>query len=83
MVSNRLEQINAHFKPSQFKVTVADKVAVVQMDPPTKLIFLTAPLILQLNEVMLELEKNDEVSVVVLTGKGKSFATGADIGQLN
>ena len=53
------------------------------MDPPTKLIFLTAPLILQLNEVMLELEKNDEVSVVVLTGKGKSFATGADIGQLN
>ena len=29
MVSKRLESINAHFKPSQFKVTVADKVAVV------------------------------------------------------
>ena len=82
MVS-RLAQINAHFKPSQVKVTINDKVALVQMDPPTKLIFLTEPLISELNEVFLELEKNDTVSVVVLTGKGRSFATGADIGKIN
>ena len=82
MVS-RLAQINAHFNPSCVKVTVKDKVALVEMNPPTKLIFLTEPLISELNEVFLELEKNDSVSVVVLTGKGRSFATGADIGKIN
>ena len=83
MVESRLASINAHFKPSQVKVTVKDKVALVQMDPPTKLIFLTEPLISELNEVFLELEKNDNVSVVILTGKGRSFATGADISRIN
>ena len=53
------------------------------MDPPTKLIFLTEKLISQLNEVLIELEKNDAVSVVILTGRGNSFATGADIGKLH
>ena len=36
--------VNAHFNPKQIKVTVADKVALVQMDPPTKLIFLGRPI---------------------------------------
>lgn len=36
-----------------------------------------------MNDVFLELEKNDAVSVVILTGKGRSFATGADIAKIN
>ena len=52
------------------------------MNPPTKLIFLAKPLILELNEVFAELEKNDAVSVVILTGKGNSFATGANIMEI-
>ena len=80
MVESRIAAVNAHFKPSQIKVTVKNKVALVQMDPPTKLIFLGDTLFKELNEIFLELEKNDDVSVVILTGKGKSFATGADIG---
>ena len=83
MVESRLAAINAHFKPSCVKVTIKDKIALVQMNPPTKLIFLTEPLISELNEVFLELEKNDNVSVVILTGKERSFATGADIGKIN
>jgi enoyl-CoA hydratase/carnithine racemase len=65
------------------KVTVKDKVALVEMNPPSRLIFLTTPLIQELNEVLLALEKDPEVSVVVLTGKGNSFATGADIKQIS
>ena len=80
MVESRIAAVNAHFTPSQIKVTVKNKVALVQMDPPTKLIFLGDTLFKELNEIFLELEKNDDVSVVILTGKGKSFATGADIG---
>ena len=74
--------IAGHFKPSQVKVTVKDKIALVEMNPPTKLIFLARPLILELNEVFFELEKNSEVSVVILTGKGDSFATGANIAEI-
>ena len=63
-------------------MTVTDKVAIVQMDPPTKLIFLAKPLIQELNEIFLQLERDDDVSVVILTGKGNSFATGANIKEI-
>ncbi len=45
MVEQRLAAVNAHFNPKQVRVTVKDKVAVVHMDPPTKLIFLARPII--------------------------------------
>ena len=82
MVEARLAAVNAHFNPKQVKVTVSDKVALVQMDPPTKLIFLARPLMLELSQIFLQLERDDDVSVVVLTGKGTSFATGANINEI-
>ena len=45
MVEKRLAAVNAHFNPKQVKVTVQDRVAVVQMNPPTRLIFLAKPII--------------------------------------
>ena len=45
MVEKRLAQVNAHFNPKQVRVTVQDRVAVVTMDPPSKLIFLARPII--------------------------------------
>ena len=82
MVEKRLAQVNAHFSPKQVKVTVQDRVAVVTMDPPSKLIFLARPIILELTEIFLQLEKDEDVSVVILTGKGRSFATGASINEI-
>jgi len=82
MVEGRLAAVNAHFNPKQVKVTVVDKVALVQMDPPTKLIFLARPIMQELSEVFLQLERDDAVSVVILTGKGNSFATGANIKEI-
>ena len=82
MVESRLAAVNAHFNPKQVKVTVQDKVALVQMDPPAKLIFLARPLMLELNEVFMALERDDDVSVVILTGKDNSFATGANIMEI-
>ena len=37
---------------------------------------------LQLSECFLQLERDENVRVVILTGKGKAFAAGADIGNL-
>ena len=83
MVENRLKAINAHFTPSMVTVSMHGAVAVVQMNPPTKLIFLSNPLMEQLQQTFLVLEKDPSVSVVILTGKDNSFATGANIAELN
>ena len=83
MVDTRLKAINAHFTPSMVKVTIKDSIAVVQMDPPTKLIFLSNPLMEQLQQTFEVLEKDSSVSVVILTGKENSFATGANINELD
>ena len=50
MVEKRLAAVNAHFKPSMVRVTVSEGVATVFMDPPTKLIFLSNPLMEQLQQ---------------------------------
>ena len=88
---NRLSILNDHF--SMNKVSAAEKwvrttidrdthVALVEMNPPTKLIALGTRQMTSLSDELDELEKNDDVSVVVLTGKGRSFAVGADIQEL-
>jgi len=61
-----------------------DRVALVELNPPTKLIFLSFPLIKALGDELTKHEKDPGVSVVVLTGKrgSSSFATGADINEL-
>lgn len=62
------------------------KIALVEMDPPkAKLIFLSRPLIKDLNEVLLQIENDDRVNVVILTGRlgSPSFATGANINELD
>ena len=82
MVESKLEALNAHFIPSQVKCTIKDKVALVEMNPPSKLIFLGRPIVEQLQQTFLALESDPEVNVVILTGKGNSFAVGADIKEL-
>ena len=84
--------MNAQFEASKTtqkaltKTTImADKkIAILEMTPPTKLIFLTTPLIIEVSNKLLELQQNDEVNVVILTGKigSPSFATGANINEI-
>ena len=51
MIEARLAAVNAHFNPKQIKVTVYDKVALVQMDSPTKLTVISKPILEELNTV--------------------------------
>jgi len=50
MVEEKLAALNAHFTPSLVKCTVKDKVALVEMNPPSKLIFLGRPIMEQLSQ---------------------------------
>ncbi|TNV76321.1 hypothetical protein FGO68_gene5784 [Halteria grandinella] len=88
---DRLTTLSLHLTPAPtsapprdlLNVTIKDKVALIEMNPPTKLIFMTKPLVTQITDEIESLEQNPDVNVIVLTGKDNSFAVGADINELN
>ena len=57
-------------------------VAILTIDRPEALNALTADVLRDLGEAMDAVEANDEAYVVILTGAGRSFVAGADIGQM-
>jgi enoyl-CoA hydratase len=59
-------------------------VAVVTLNRPNVLNALNAHLLAELSLALMELDRNDDVRAIVITGAGaKAFAAGADIGELN
>ncbi len=63
------------------KVTITEGVAVVTLDrPPVNA--LNSALLAELGEVAAELSERRDLRGVVLTGEGKAFVAGADIGQM-
>ncbi|MGN6733992.1 MAG: enoyl-CoA hydratase/isomerase family protein, partial [Candidatus Binatia bacterium] len=60
-----------------------DKVAIVTMNRPEKLNALSYELGCEIDEELTQLEKDDEVRVVILTGAGpRAFSAGGDIMQM-
>ena len=64
------------------EVTKKDHIAVVTMNRPEALNALNEQVLRDLNAALDAVEANDEVLVVILTGAGRSFVAGADIGQM-
>lgn len=65
-------------------VEIDGAVAVVTLNRPSVLNALNAQLLNELSQALSELESNDDVRVLIITGAGtKAFAAGADIGELN
>ncbi len=60
-----------------------DGIAVVTMNRPKALNALNSEMLTELKSVIRELNSDDEVSVVVFTGSGKSFVAGADIAEMS
>ncbi|RAX46835.1 enoyl-CoA hydratase/isomerase family protein [Arthrobacter sp. AQ5-06] len=67
----------------QISVSVADGVAWVIIDNPTKKNALTKAMCLQIQELMPTLEADPDVAVVVLRGAGNTFSAGATINELS
>ncbi len=62
---------------------VKDGVAVISINRPQALNALNSETLIELDACVSEVEKNDDVKVVILTGAGeKSFVAGADIGEM-
>src|SRR5690606_9736629 len=63
-------------------LAVADRIATVTINRPDKLNALNAEVIRRLGEVMDEIETRDDAGGILLTGAGRAFVAGADIGEL-
>ena len=62
-----------------FRVELADKIAHVQINRPEKINAMNADFWKEIVEIFREIEDNDEVRVVVLSGAGKHFSSGIDL----
>lgn len=58
-------------------------IGIITLNRPKSLNALNSQLIRELNEVLDEIEKDDSVSVVIVTGHEKFFAAGADITEIS
>ena len=61
---------------------VKEHVAVMTVNRPEALNALNTAVLNELDKVIDEVEGNDEVYVAILTGEGRSFVAGADIGEM-
>ena len=59
-----------------------DRVAVLTLNDPDRRNSLTGPMVDEIVETMDALEADDSVGAVVVTGAGKGFCAGADLGNL-
>ena len=59
-----------------------DQVAVLTIDRPESLNALNTQVLCDLDEAIAKVEQADDVRVVILTGAGRSFVAGADIGEM-
>lgn len=65
---------------SYIKTSIDDRgIATVRLDRADKHNAFNAEIIAALTDALLEVGRNDDVRVVVLTGEGKSFSAGADL----
>ena len=61
----------------------ANRVAVVTLNRPARLNAWTAKMESELREALLDSERDDKVGAIVITGAGKAYCAGADMGALN
>jgi enoyl-CoA hydratase/carnithine racemase len=62
---------------------VSDRVATITLNRPTKLNAWTQKMEAEVQESLLSANRDDGVRVIVLTGAGRGFCSGADLGDLN
>lgn len=57
-------------------------IGILSINKPKALNALDSRVLAELNEVITEIENNDEIDVIILTGEGKAFVAGADISEM-
>lgn len=64
-------------------LSVQDRVGTITVNRPDKLNALNATLIGELGEAIDDVQSRDDIAAAILTGAGRAFVAGADIGELS
>jgi enoyl-CoA hydratase len=64
------------------RVELRDRIAVLTLDRPGQLNAIGSKTVEQLTRALNELRDNDDVRALVVTGAGRAFSAGADIGEI-
>ncbi len=64
------------------KVEISEGVALVTINRPAAMNALNSEFFTSFNELLNKIGKDDSVKVMVITGEGKAFVAGADIGEM-
>jgi len=65
------------------KFELKDETGILKLNRPEKRNALHPDLVKQVKEKLKEIEKDEKVKVLIITGSGKAFCAGADLGYLN
>lgn len=67
---------------SFIKTELCGSTAIISLDRPDALNAISTQLLSELDAALTEAETNSAICVIILTGAGKAFAAGADIGEM-
>lgn len=62
---------------------ILENFAIITINRPQALNALNTAFFLEMNNMLKELENNNDLSVIIITGNGKAFAAGADIAEMS
>ena len=63
-------------------ININDKVAEIILNRPERMNAITIDLLKELKDALLSINKDESLSVIILTGAGKAFSAGVDLRQL-
>ncbi|UCE35996.1 MAG: enoyl-CoA hydratase/isomerase family protein [Thermoplasmata archaeon] len=64
------------------RVTKENKTAIITMDRPEALNALNSKVLSDLRDIIKQIQKDEEITTVIITGSGKAFVAGADIKEM-
>src|SRR3989344_6548224 len=67
----------------KIKVLKKGRIAIITINNPSKLNAMDSNLMAGLAKTVSDLDKNENISVIILTGVGKSFISGGDIREMS
>lgn len=63
-------------------ITITDQIAVIELNRPRQYNSINYQMVSEILDAMKSFDRNDEVRVIVLAGKGRAFSAGADIDEM-
>lgn len=63
-------------------ISITDQIAVIELNRPSQYNSLNYKMVSEILDAMKSCDRNDDVRVIVLAGKGRAFSAGADIDEM-